>query len=82
MGRNRFRGPFTAKNFRDLVLAAGCEEVAGGKHMAYRHPTNGKKITISQSWTGVKCGDPVFKSFVDFFGISKDELLDMLDEVR
>lgn len=78
----RFRGPFTAKNFEDALDRAGCERREGGNHPVFDHPSNGRKVTISPKWTSVKAGDPIFRSFQDFLGCSKNELLDLLDEVR
>lgn len=78
----RYRGPFTAKNFEDAMLRAGCRRIEGGNHPAYEHPTNGRKVPISPKWSSVKAGDPIFNSFVDFLECSKDELLDLLDAVR
>jgi hypothetical protein len=74
------RGPFTASDVkRALKLDAWTKDSGGGHQEVYEHPTKRGKIPVSEKWTAVRASDPIFNGLCRTMGVSKDELLWLLN---
>jgi len=75
------RGPFTTRDVeRALKLDGWVARGSGGKHpRMYEHPTKSGKNPVSDKWNSIHAGDRVFKSLCQTMGVTKDELLELLN---
>jgi predicted RNA binding protein YcfA (HicA-like mRNA interferase family) len=76
---NLNRGPFTAADIDRALRADGWTAKAGGKHQVYRHPEKSGKIPASSKWRHVKAGDWLFRSLARGAGLTKKQLLRLLN---
>lgn len=88
MGRKRkpagrlWRGPFEYRHFRQVVIAQGYRKCGGTKHEQWEHPSRPGKVGLSKKWTACKKGSVVFDGIASQMGISPDELLLLLQDVK
>ena len=55
------RGPFSAEDVARALEAMGAVRETGGNHQTvYVHPVEGWKIPISDTWTSIRKGDPIY----------------------
>jgi hypothetical protein len=74
------RGPFSASDIKAALLRAGAVERVGGNHQkVYVHPELGWKVPVSEAWTSVRKGDPIFNGMVRTTGLSAAQLLEHLN---
>jgi len=74
------RGPFAASDVAKALQRAGAVKQPGGGHQAvYKHPTQGWKVPISSSWTGLRAGCPILNGITRTTGIPRKQLLRLLN---
>lgn len=71
------RGPFTTNDVERALRAAGGEPRQGGGHQTV-YEGNGWKVPVSQSWTSLRAGCPILNGIARTIGVSKKELLRLL----
>jgi hypothetical protein len=73
------KGPFTGPQIADALTAQGYVRKPGGRHLNFEHPSRSGKVSISESWTGIKAGSEMFRSLMRQTGYGKTELLRILN---
>jgi len=73
------RGPFRAKDFHKHLGRIGFTRKEGGKHSLRISPDGKHRVPISNAWTGVRAGDPIFKSIARGTGLGEKDLLRVLN---
>lgn len=78
--RHNSRGPFTFADLYRAFKRDGWIEVQHGKHVNMKHPTKKGKLQLNKKWDGVRAGDGMFNSLCRTSGLSKKQLLDLLNQ--
>ena len=73
------KGPFTARDVEKALKLDGWTSSPGGNHVVWEHPTKPGKIPIKKSWTGLRAWCPILKGFTRTMGLTKNELLRLLN---
>lgn len=74
------RGPFATKDVKRALKLDGWRPDSGGGHQeVYEHPTKRGKIPVSEKWTALRAGDPIFNGLTRTMHVTKDELLWLLN---
>jgi predicted RNA binding protein YcfA (HicA-like mRNA interferase family) len=77
------RGPFTSNDVKKALALDGWQAEPGGGHQTvYRHPAKRGKIPVSEGWTALRAWCPILRGMCRTAGLSKDELLHLLNGVR
>jgi hypothetical protein len=73
------RGPFTAKDWHKHLGRIGYARKEGGKHALRVSPDGKRRVPISDAWTSIRVGDPVFRSLARGSGLGEKGLLRVLN---
>ncbi len=72
-------GPFTAGDIARALKALGAKKSVGGNHQeVWEHP-DGWKVPVSQAWTSIRKGDPIFRGIARTTGVGDKRLLQLLN---
>jgi len=74
------RGPFAFSDLERAIKRDRWARTKGTKHAAYKHPTKTGKVNLDEKWTGVKYHHEVFTSVACQAGLTKHELLRLLND--
>lgn len=75
------KGPFDAAAIAAGLKRLGGVETPGGNHQkVYVHPERGWRIPVSDNWTSIRKGDPIFNGMVRTTGVDAKKLLAAIND--
>jgi hypothetical protein len=74
------RGPFTTDDIKRALTADHWSARPGGGHQTvWEHPTKPGKVPISEGWSALEAWCPILNGLVRTTGLSKSQLLRLLN---
>ena len=80
--KNQPPPPLKSSDFRRMLRHDGWNEIKGGSHPCWEHPTKKGKVQLPNNWTGVKTSHQTFKGLLAQTGWLKQEAIRIYWESR
>ena len=82
-GRDLKRRGFSSADVKHALRLDGWTSASGGGHQTiWEHPIKPGKIPVSEGWTALKTWCPILRGLCRTMGVTKDELLHLLNGIK